>query len=167
MKVIIKTLVLSMTLAFGGTDFTVLLSCDKLPEYTAICKDNATPSETVVEAPIYTITQSVKWGYGDNDGSDFVGDIEIRYLDESITVFNAVTASNGKFTANIVPNKEFYIHIYDTTAKKWSTHKTKFVLRISSSTGNLLWKRWKVETSRWIKLDLNENMPFTPNGRAK
>ena len=158
----IKILLLLTTFTFGASDFTVLLSCDKLPEYAKICDINATPSEEVVEAPIYLMEHNIIWGYGDNNGSAFVGDIEIRYLENEF-IHKSTTNTAGQFSLPIIPNEEFHLYAYDTIASIWITHEVKYVLCIGSTTGNLLWKQWKPSTSKWINLDLDVGVSLTPN----
>jgi len=153
----IKFILLLTTFAFGG-DFTVLLSCEKLPKYIEICDSNTTPSETVIEAPTYTMTNNIVWGYGDNNGSAFIGNVEVRYLSSEVETFKVSTDTAGSFTAVVIPNEEFHVYAYDTVSNQWITHDVKFILRIGTTTGNLLWKAWKPETSRWISLDMDANI---------
>ncbi len=153
MRSILIGIILSC-LVVAGDNFTVLIGCDKLPQYIQVCDGNTTPTDTVTPAPVYQLkNQKVTWGYGDMNGTAFVGQIEVRYEDGS--VFRTLTGSDGRFTADITPNKSFFVYAYDYNMKKWSTHSQKFILRISRA-GNELWRVWKPSTHRWIRLDLSD-----------
>lgn len=163
MKSVIIYISVALTLLSGANDFTVILSCDKLPEYTAICADKEAPSEVVEPAPTYLLKdQYIKWGYGDENGTAYIGEVEVRYENPEIPVFKTNT-DNGMFTAEIEPNESFFVYSYDNNIKRWSTHGEKFILRIGSTTGNMLWKKWKPSTSRWIKLDLDSDIIMSPD----
>ena len=157
----LKILLLSTTLLFAN-EFTVNLSCDKIPEYMQACDTNVTIIEEVVQEPIYTFTNNILWGYGDDNGSAFVGPVEIRYVEGNVETLRTNTDMNGTFTAEIIPDESFQLYAYDTIANSWLTHENKYILRIGTTTGNLLWKEWKPSTSRWISLDLEGNVHLTP-----
>lgn len=164
MKKVIMYISAVFTLLNGGNDFTVILSCDKLPEYTAICADKEAPSEIVEPAPIYLLKdQHVKWGYGDKNGTHYVGVVEIRYENTDIPILKTTTDTEGMFEAKIQPNEAFFVNTYDDDLKLWVTHDNKFILRIGSTTGNMLWKEWKPSTKRWIKLDLDSDVYMSPD----
>ena len=157
----IKALLLSMTFAFGG-EFTVMLSCDKLPEYIQVCDNNITENEEIIDAPVYELVNRIVWGYGDDNGSAFIGDIEIRYLSENVETLKSSTDENGDFAVAIIPDEEFKLYGYNHIEKRWTTHAEKYILRIGTTTGNLLWKEWKPSTSRWISLDFTSNRLLKP-----
>ena len=155
MKYLIITFLLVLQIQASNKEFTVLLSCDNINTYIATCAGGSTPSEEVVEAPIYTLTQPITWGYGEIKGTEFVGQVEVRYLDATVPTFKTLS-SDGLFSVDVLPNKAFYIYAYNYDLKKWASHGVKFILRISKS-GKELWRMWKPSTKRWIKLDTQDN----------
>lgn len=136
----------------GADKFTVDIGCDKLPAFMKVC--NVTALDTTLPVTKHQLKdQRVLWGYGDMKGKPFVGQVEVRYLDGSVT--KVLTGANGRFTVDIIPDKPFYVFAYDYNKKKWSTHAYKFVLRISR-TGKELWRVWKPSTHRWQTLDTSD-----------
>lgn len=158
---ILRFLITMSAFAFGG-NFTVMVSCENIPEYMAVCDINVTEDEItippIIVTPEYTMANTIKWGYSDLNGTAFVGPVQIRYENPEVEVFATRTDQNGSFTATIIPDEAFFVNAYNEADDVWATHDVKHILRIGTTTGNLLWKKWKPETSRWIKLDIDDNV---------